>query len=83
MRQLNCVRRCYGTRDTSTESENEAAADELGLAVCSCLDGSTDNDDDATNEDGDAAAIAVGEETTEGEGSDLAELVDDEDDAGR
>lgn len=83
MRQFNCICWCYSTCNTSTKSEDEAAADELALAVSSGLDGGTDEHHNATNEDGKATTVTISEETAKRERSNLAELIHDENDAGR
>lgn len=64
------------------ESKDKASAHEGIEVVCGDLHGCPDQDDEATDEDADATTVAVGEDSQEGEGSDLSEVVDDEDYAG-
>jgi hypothetical protein len=47
-----------------------------------CLDSSSNQDKRAANEDADATTIAIGKKSAEGKCSNLAKVVDDEDDAG-
>jgi hypothetical protein len=79
--QLDCIRRRHGARNAGAQPEDKPAADELALSMGSRLDGSADDHDDAAHQDSHAAAVAVSEEAAEGESSDLAQLVDNEDDA--
>lgn len=77
--QLDSIGWSSGRSNASTEAKHETTSNEMALSVGSCLNGGTNNDQNAAHEDTDSSTVAVGKETTEWEGSDLSAVVDDED----
>lgn len=83
MRQLDRISRRRRRSDGGAKAKNEPTTDELLKSVCRRLDRRTDEDDDAAYEDAPSTTPSVGQETAEGEGGNLTEIVGDEDDARR
>jgi hypothetical protein len=80
--KLDSVGRTGGRSEGCTQTEEETASHEHAHGLCGCLHGGSNPDDEASNEDTNFTAIAVGQETTEGESSYLSKVVDDEDQTG-
>lgn len=82
MRQLDGIRGRCSTGDARTQAQHKPAPGELAHVVGGCLYRSPYQHNHTADKDGPAPAPAVGEEATEWKGSDLAQVVRDEDDAG-
>ena len=63
----------------STKSKHESASHELSSLVSRSLDSSTDQDNSTADKDTDSSAVSIGKEATKWKGSNLSQVIDDED----
>jgi hypothetical protein len=65
MRKLNGVGWTCCRSDRSTETQDEAASDELTHAMSRCLDSGSNQNQRTTNENTDTTTVTIGEKSTD------------------
>jgi hypothetical protein len=81
MCELNSICRSSCRSKGSTKAEYKSPPIELSPFVSRCLKSSSNQDSSTSDKNTDPSPVTICKETTEGKGSDLAKIVDDEDQA--